>query len=297
MGFVDEKDDGLRRVLYFIDHALKTTLELALDAGTCLQQAEVEAPQFDALQRIGHLAMGDAQCQPFDDGGLADTRFADHDGVVLAPAGEDVDHLADRRIAAEYRVELAIAGLLGEVVGEAPEVGIARCDRLASLLWLLGQSEFAQAFGIELRQQRLVMAAGIAQGIAQQSQNQRRLVHVALAELEARCQQGVLQPLHQLAGKYRVARFAILATRLQRLGQFARIDSCILQGPQQQTIAALQQAEQQVLHQHLAAPSYDAALGCGFQVTAGFDIQRLYQLLQIDVDHLAILVECGPFPT
>src|SRR5690606_14591383 len=45
MGFVDEKDDGFRRVLYFIDHALKTTLELALDAGTCLQQAEVEAQQ------------------------------------------------------------------------------------------------------------------------------------------------------------------------------------------------------------------------------------------------------------
>src|SRR5690606_8318152 len=137
MGFVDEKDDGLRRVLYFIDHALKTTLELALNAGTCLQQAEVEAQQFDALQRIGHLAMGDAQCQPFDDGGLADTCLADHDGVVLAPAGEDIDHLADRRISAEYRVELAVAGLLSEVVGEALEVGIARCGRLASLLWLL----------------------------------------------------------------------------------------------------------------------------------------------------------------
>ena len=54
-----------------------------------------------------HVAARDAQRETFHHGGLADARFAGEDRVVLPPARQDVDDLADLEIAAEHRVDLA----------------------------------------------------------------------------------------------------------------------------------------------------------------------------------------------
>ena len=283
---VDEQDDRPRRGLHPVDHSLQTAFELALDAGAGLQQAEVQAAQLDAAQRLRHLAGDDAQGQALDQRGLADPGLADHDGVVLPPAGEDVDHLAQCGVAAQHRVELAGAGLGGEVVGEARQRRFAARRRLAGCAGgLLAEGVVAQAFGVEPGQQRLVAGAGVAQGIAQQGEEQGGLVDLALPQIQAGGEQGVLQPLHQFAGEHRVARFAGLATRLQHAAQLAGIHAGILQGAQQQAVGTLQQAEQQVFHQDLAAGAGDTALGGAFQVAAGFGIERLYQLLQVDIDH------------
>src|SRR3546814_4223444 len=59
-----------------------------------------------------------AQGQAFDHGGLADAGFAHANGIVLAAAGQYVDHLADLGVAAEHRVDLAGGGLGGEVLAE-----------------------------------------------------------------------------------------------------------------------------------------------------------------------------------
>ena len=59
--------------------------------------------------------------QPLDDGGLADAGLADQDRVVLGPAGEDLDHPLDLGLAADDRVELALARELGEIAGEFVE--------------------------------------------------------------------------------------------------------------------------------------------------------------------------------
>ncbi len=128
---IDEQDDRLGRAFHLVDHALQTAFEFALHAGAGLQQAEVEAQQLDALECRRHFAGGDAQCQAFDDGSLADPGLANHDRIVLPPPGKDVDHLADRRVAAEHRIELTVAGLLGEIVGKARQVGFATGCRLA----------------------------------------------------------------------------------------------------------------------------------------------------------------------
>jgi hypothetical protein len=53
--------------------------------------------------------------RPFDDGGLADTRLADQDGVVLAPALQHLDGTPDLVVAADDGVELALACPLREV--------------------------------------------------------------------------------------------------------------------------------------------------------------------------------------
>ena len=58
----------------------------------------------------------------FNNGGLANARFAGKDGIVLAAAHEDVDHLADFLIAAEDRVDLARLGIRGQVHGVLVEM-------------------------------------------------------------------------------------------------------------------------------------------------------------------------------
>ena len=61
--------------------------------------------------------------EAFHHGGLADARFAGEDGVVLAAARQDIDHLADLEIAAQHGIDLALLGVLGEVDGVLIEVG------------------------------------------------------------------------------------------------------------------------------------------------------------------------------
>ena len=53
VGLVDEQDDRLRRGLDLVDHRLEAVLELALDAGPGLQQAQVERADGDVAQRGG----------------------------------------------------------------------------------------------------------------------------------------------------------------------------------------------------------------------------------------------------
>ena len=77
----------------------------------------------------------------------------------------------------------------------------------------------------------------------------------------------------------------MLASRLQRLRQCACIDFGIQQGSLEQSIGTLEQAKQQVLDENLAAATDHAAFGCAFQIALGLGVQRLYQLLQIDIDH------------
>ena len=48
--------------------------------------------------------------EALDHGGFADAGFADQNGVVLAAAGENVDHLADFEIARQHGIDLCRAG-------------------------------------------------------------------------------------------------------------------------------------------------------------------------------------------
>ena len=68
-----------------------------------------------AAQRLGHVAGDDPLGQALDDGGLADAGLADQHRVVLGPPGQHLDDPADLGVAADDRVELAVAGALGQV--------------------------------------------------------------------------------------------------------------------------------------------------------------------------------------
>ena len=68
-------------------------------------------------RRFRHIAIDDAQRQAFGDGGLADAGLADQHRIVLGAAGQNLDGAADFLVAADHRIELAVARRLGEVAG------------------------------------------------------------------------------------------------------------------------------------------------------------------------------------
>ena len=61
---------------------------------------------------------------------FANASLANHYGIVFAAAGENVNHLAQRLVTAEYRIKFAVARLLREVVGEATKSRFAPAYRL-----------------------------------------------------------------------------------------------------------------------------------------------------------------------
>src|SRR5207248_432107 len=116
---IDEADDLALRVDDFLDHGLEAVFKFAAELGAGDHGAEVEADQFLILELIGHVAAHDALGEPFDDGGFAYAGLADEHGIVLGAAAENLHHAADFVIAANDRIEFALTGGLGKVVGVA----------------------------------------------------------------------------------------------------------------------------------------------------------------------------------
>ena len=114
---VDEQDDVALAVADLLQQGLEPLLELAAILRAGHQGAEVERQQAPVAQRLGHVAVDDALRQALGDRGLADAGLADQHRVVLGPAREHLDDAADLVVAADHRVELALAGGLGEVAG------------------------------------------------------------------------------------------------------------------------------------------------------------------------------------
>ncbi len=111
--FVNEQD-GLGG-LEFVDDALQAFLELAAVHRPGHQRTHIQFQDAFVQQRRGDIAVGDALGQPFDDGGLADARFADQGRVVLGAARQDLDDALDLGLAPDDRVQLAFFGQGGQV--------------------------------------------------------------------------------------------------------------------------------------------------------------------------------------
>ena len=118
---VDEEDDLPVRVGDFLQHRLQPLLELAAVLRAGDERAHVERDDLLVLQPFGHVLPDDALREPFDDGRLADAGLADEHRVVLRPAREHLDDAADLVVAADDRIELALARELGEVAAVALE--------------------------------------------------------------------------------------------------------------------------------------------------------------------------------
>ena len=105
----------------FLEHRLQALLELAAILRAGDQRAHVERDDPLVLQPFGHVAADDALRQAFDDGRLADAGLADQHRVVLGAARQHLDDAADLLVAADDRIELALARQLGQVAAVALE--------------------------------------------------------------------------------------------------------------------------------------------------------------------------------
>ena len=103
------------RVGDLLEHGLQPLLELAAVLRAGDERAHVERDDPLVLEALGHVAADDAAGQAFDDGRLADAGLADEHRVVLRAAREHLDDAADLFVAADDRIELALARQLGEV--------------------------------------------------------------------------------------------------------------------------------------------------------------------------------------
>ena len=117
---VDEQHD-VAAGADLLEHLLEALLEVTAVARAGHQGAEVERVDLLVLERLGHVALDDVLGQALDDRGLADAGLADEDRVVLRAARQDLHDALDLLLAPDDRVELALAGGLGEVAAELVE--------------------------------------------------------------------------------------------------------------------------------------------------------------------------------
>ena len=108
-------------VFDFFQDGLEAVFEFAAIFRSGEHGAEIERDHAFVLEHFGHVAGNDALGEAFDDGGLAHAGFADEHGIIFRAARENLDHAADFFVASDDGVELAAAGLLGQVAGIAFE--------------------------------------------------------------------------------------------------------------------------------------------------------------------------------
>ena len=156
---VDEQDDAAFGGGHLLQHGLQPLLEFAAIFRAGDQRAEIEREQLLVLQALRHVAVDDAQRKPLDDRGLADAGFADQHGIVLGAPGQHLDGAPDLLVAADHRIELAVARRLGQVAG-------IFLQRVIGVLGGRGVRGAALAQGFDRRIEILRRDAALAQDAA-----------------------------------------------------------------------------------------------------------------------------------
>ena len=116
---VDEENDLSLRVFDFFQNGFEAVFKFAAIFCAGEHGAEIERNHALVLQSFRHVAGDDSLGEAFDDGGLADARLADEHRIIFRAARKNLDHAADFFVASDDGIELAAAGLLGQVAGVA----------------------------------------------------------------------------------------------------------------------------------------------------------------------------------
>ncbi len=147
MHLVDEQDDVAVRRRDLLQHRFEPLLELAAIFRAGDQRAHVEGDQLLVIEALRDVAIDDAQREAFHDGGLADAGLADQHRIVLGAARQHLHGAPDLLVAADHRIELAVACRLGEIAAVFLERVIGVLGRRR-----IGGAALAQGFdgGIEV---------------------------------------------------------------------------------------------------------------------------------------------------
>jgi hypothetical protein len=130
-------------VLELLHHGLQPLLEVAAVAGAGEQRAHVEREDRGPASTSGVSPSTIFLRQALGDGGLADAGVADQQRVVLAAAAEHLDAALDLLLAADQRVDVALAGLGVEVDAVFRQRGLlcpSPLGRAARLLCSVGRA-------------------------------------------------------------------------------------------------------------------------------------------------------------
>ncbi len=156
---VDERDDLTLGVGDLLEHRLEPLLELAAVLRARDQRADVERDDALVAQTLGNVALDDAAREPFDDRGLADAGLADEHRVVLRAPRQHLDDAADLLVAADDRIDLALARGLGEI---APVL----LERLVLLFGIVARDAMRTAHLAQRVEHRVVVDADAAEKVA-----------------------------------------------------------------------------------------------------------------------------------
>src|SRR3569623_1616723 len=117
MQLVDEQGDPPLGAGDLFQDGLQAVLELAAELRARDQRAQVQRQDQHVLQRLRDAAGRDALGDALDVGRLSDSGLAELHGVVLRAARQHLHRAPDLLVASDDRVQLAGAGLLGQVAG------------------------------------------------------------------------------------------------------------------------------------------------------------------------------------
>ena len=107
--FVDEQDDLSLGIFNLFENGLKSVFEFAAVFCPSEHRTEIKCDDALVLKTLGHVAGNDTLCEPFDDGGLAYSGFADKHWIVFGAAGKHLDDPTDLFVATNHRIELSPA--------------------------------------------------------------------------------------------------------------------------------------------------------------------------------------------
>ena len=115
MQLINEQDDAPFGAFDLVQNRLQALFKLAAVFRAGDQSAHVEGENGLVLQGFRHVAAHDPLRQALGNGSLADTGFADQDGVILCLSGQNTDNVSDFIVPADDRVGFLFSRLFDKV--------------------------------------------------------------------------------------------------------------------------------------------------------------------------------------
>ncbi|RMP35305.1 hypothetical protein ALQ23_05605 [Pseudomonas syringae pv. antirrhini] len=292
----------MQAALGFFDDRLEAVFELALDPGTGLQQTQIQRVNGNALEDRRHVALHDTQGQTFDHRCFTNARFTGQDRVVLAAAGQDVDHLPHFEFTSQHRINAPVTSALGQVdcvlvqgwrlavaFGDRAGAGVGVCQRLAQLRFGAAFDQRAhiqaQIVCVDFLQLRGRTDDHATQGIViQQSLNQVAGADLCLAELDRRQHPGLFNhtgDVRRERGRPCIALFERPQRGDQLRLQAIRYHIVVTQDHRQVVVIVVEQLQQQMLDLNVVMVFRQAQRGSAFGGRAARFVQLGKQGLQV----------------
>ena len=115
MQLIDEEDDLALGLFDFRQNGFQPLFKFAAVFCARDQSTHIEGENRLVLQGLRHFVRDDPLREAFDDGRLADARFADEHGVIFGFPGQDPDDISNFFITADDRIHLLLTCALDQI--------------------------------------------------------------------------------------------------------------------------------------------------------------------------------------